>query len=1305
MNFLKYNVLLLLFAFFYIPTHPANALTGYSKRFDGYSTGIIRAVHVHDKQVWLATENGLFGLSGPDVVKFDISNSILASNYIVDIERFDKESFVIGSFGDGLYRYTVDTGKISRVSVPLRNIRSIWSISSNTKYLVLNTITDVHVLNKSSLALEFSLSQVSSQKSSDIRHVSVTEQAMWWIDSGHVVKKIDFSDHKISSYSSENNFSQDIYFSSLYVDDKDVVVGSNKGVFRLDTNEERFHSLASTDNILQRPVYKIGKNLDGDLIFSAGSLYKISISDDKLYESQEFFQTTKTNQFDAVLDFHFDQSNNFYGADGKKGFFYIPYKSNGAKILYSPSSHALDTKVDGTEVTFVASDNISQLSMDTGDLITISVKSDDSYQLIDVRDEKVWLINSNSEITEVDIEAARVTEHGNLFSSFRPGLKTRQVVVSASGKIYALVSAHNKDMVLEWDFNAMRSVFEGNVSKIAVSLSNELYLAEIYKGIYRVDLSSDSLDVKKDSSLALAGFPCLHPDRENRLWICGDGEGLYLREDKETRQLPAFANYYIRGIAQVTSSLFLVATNSGLYAYDIERHHALFLGEEFGIKDVDFEYDGLATGLQYTVVAGDENTYLIHNNSLESAIQNYLQESHTTTISLVSIQSQSANDSPRNQAFFKLESPSSVNVPGDYVSINLKIASDNFIGHATQKLEYLIEGVHSEWQVENSNPAFVKISRLPAGSYRVKSRVSDAHRQHPIAQLQLIVAPPFWRSTLAISCYVLLFLLFISAVTLITRHRNTRHQQAIAQREQEQRDLVKANKAYLKAKIGRKQQLFLRISHELQTPLSLILGPLQQMRQTPGDKQNTKRIEVINRNARRLHLLVNQLLEVERLDAVKAQPMQSYALAQQLPLILANLEAVLLARQQTLVSKLKVTGHIRLTSNALETILHRMLRFAAGRTPANGTVQLHAKCDELHLQLRILTSGEPLGEQEACQLFDQFTAPADTALREDWQNSLALVQEVVLANDGWLGVDPSSEDGMCLRISLPMVSAAKTAASAPALVMEEVRPVPVVDPDRPVIVIADNNADMRRYLLEALKTRYTCLEAGDGRQVMQIIRSVTPALIVCQAQLTHTNGISLATSINNPSEHAHIPFVLTCYSPDAGFQEQCSRAGVDAVLSQPVQVTDLQSCVARLLTLHERYRRQAINPVAPKTPFTVPQFSCSREQAFYTRVLAVLEQHYQNEGFCRADAAQALAISERQMARKLGALFNQPFNELLKRYRLHQAKALLEDGMQITQVAFAVGFGTSSYFSSSFKAEYAQTPSQYQEGAARLAAS
>ena len=1302
----RYIVLLLILLSLVAPSYgQVVSPLEFSKSFDGRSTGIIRTIEISQNEIWLGAENGLFRIAGADVLNVNSDNSILKTNYISDISNFDKSNILVAVFGDGLYLVNKRTHDITPFEIEGLDTRSTWKADVSNNYVAISTIRDLHIIDKNTRKNLVSFSSISPDSITDIRHVAIYDDNVWWLDITKGLRRLEIQTKSISYFPTSTYFANADVLTALLVEEENVLVGSNENIYSLEKSSLNVRSIIndnrSWQSVSDAAVFKLLRDPAGTLWVASDRLYQVDEKKRVLLTPKILYPLLSSSAAELVLDFTFDKKGNLFAADTQRGLFAIPSKASSVEFLGGDLEVSSDAIYDvafapDSTIYFTRENKLSAYDFDSKEIVDFILSSPGHYSIIATAKEHITLVSKLGVVEIIDTASRKSRIVDRLADHYDEDAIVTDVV-SADGKtVYMLVKGTSEDELIRWRDGEITKIFEGRLNRIALGDKSTLFVSSPYDGIYKLTENGRNVDLEKISARKFSGLACLYQDEQQRLWMCGDGEGLfYIDSAKQLKVANNFKHRYIRGIRQIDTDKYMVATNSGLYLYDLQNATVLSLGKGFGISDVDFEYDALYSDDQNLVVIGDNYSYRVHKKSLKEKLERYSDElPHVIFTAPRVYDSEDGRVKGVDKRLYEDES-NKLTIFRNETLFDIELVVSDYIEKAESLIEYRLIGSDDLWQEADHSTARVTFSSLPHGTYELQTRIKSDLENMPINSLIIHVAPPWWLTLYAFICYILVFIVVLSFGIRALKKRLNAQSEALSGKVDEQRHELTHTQTYIKTLLSRKHQVFLKVAREVQTPLALILGPLQYIKENPNDTGNGQRINVMARNAKRLHLLINQMTEIEQLEQSKKRKKQTYQIRQHIPRLLANLEPVISQKNICLSTRLRATGAITLLSGSLEKIFYSLVTSVLERCTEGTEIALHTRCEALHLVIQIRDSEPAMSEEEQASIFDNVASYGDKT-EGDWSPKLSLVREATLANAGWFGLDSDPVKGNCFSVYLPLINLSEgLSASAPA-VTEVLPKLPRVETNRPVVLIVEDNPDMRQYLADALKSDYNCLESTDGKHALQVMAAVPTCLVISDTNMPYCDGYQLISAMKADSRFNHIPFLLISEVPSTNIMQKCVDLGIDNVLVKPVDIGELRYTVHNLVGRYARSSHEK-NSVNALSPFAIPEFENARDQAFYTRFINLLAAHYQEEGFGKLEAASALAMSDRQLSRKLRAIFAMSFSETLKEYRIHRAKIMLSQGHQVTEVAYEVGFNTTSYFSRSFKASCNETPSQYQD--------
>ncbi|MDB5263416.1 MAG: hypothetical protein JWQ14_2699 [Adhaeribacter sp.] len=519
-----------------------------------------------------------------------------------------------------------------------------------------------------------------------------------------------------------------------------------------------------------------------------------------------------------------------------------------------------------------------------------------------------------------------------------------------------------------------------------------------------------------------------------------------------------------------------------------------------------------------------------------------------------------------------------------------------------------------------------------------------------------------------------------------------------------------------------KSDLFSNISHEFRTPLTLISGMVKKMQKEEKHPNERKgEYDLIQRNADRLLQLVNQLLDLSKLEAGH---LQVNKLAGEIVASLGRLAGSF----ESLFQSKEIYYHYELPSeqvhglfdaDKVEKVLTNLLFNAFKFTAPGGKVNLRVSVipevgDQIKLELLVRDTGIGVSEEHIPNIFKRFYQ-ADTSANRSYEGTgigLTLVKELVELQEGSISVSSIVGVGSTFKVMLPieLVAPEKMADSLkyedqPKRLGNENRPITEAAPETfsqdernhlPGILVVEDNADLRHFIIGSLAGQYRVLEAVNGQTGYELATENMPDLIISDIMMPELNGLSLCEKLKTNERTSHIPVILLTARADMGSKMAGLETGADDYLTKPFQLEELQMRIRNLIEmrrkLRERYRRSLI-----LKPFDV--VVNSMDEKFLLKALGILESNLSNSEFDVEMFSREIGMSRVHLHRKLKALTDQPASEFIRTFRLKRAASLMEQHYgNISEVADAVGFNSLTYFTKCFKEHFGQRPSEFIAG-------
>ncbi|RMG42272.1 MAG: response regulator, partial [Methanobacteriota archaeon] len=597
--------------------------------------------------------------------------------------------------------------------------------------------------------------------------------------------------------------------------------------------------------------------------------------------------------------------------------------------------------------------------------------------------------------------------------------------------------------------------------------------------------------------------------------------------------------------------------------------------------------------------------------------------------------------------------------------ITFEFASLDFSAPERNRYAYKLDGFNEEWIYAGASRS-ATFTNLPPGEYvfRVKGSNNDGVWNEVGAALKLHVNPPPWRTWWA---YLLYGTLLLGILYGIRRYEVNRL------RLKSRLKMEQVDKEKLTELDQMKTQFFANISHEFRTPLTLILGQVDRVLSDSTDSHERKRLEVALRNARRLLKLINQLLDLSRLEA-GSMPLkgQHQNIIPFLKNVFFSFESLAEEKQIRLVFQ---TSHEHINvffePDKMEKVFNNLFSNAVKFTEAGGKISIEVLIrntqheirenrlvrgsDPISVEILVRDTGCGIPAEQLPHVFDRFFQVEDSSRREQDGSGigLALVKELIELHGGSVSVSSVEGESTTFSVRLPVVSAANaenvngpTHPSIAQNALSHVAPDEMdkkeieCETDQPVaslksafmILIVEDHPDIRVYIREQLASHYQLLEAVNGKEGYRLACENIPDLIITDIMMPEMDGYQMSSLIKKDTRTCHIPIIML--TAKAGIEDKIEglETGADDYLLKPFSAKELRVRVHNLINtrqkLRERFREVTVVKPAEVTAIPI-------EQAFLEKVIAVTEENLGDENFNVPELAKLVGMSVSQLNRKL----------------------------------------------------------------------
>ncbi|WP_187270238.1 hybrid sensor histidine kinase/response regulator transcription factor [Pontibacter qinzhouensis] len=647
-------------------------------------------------------------------------------------------------------------------------------------------------------------------------------------------------------------------------------------------------------------------------------------------------------------------------------------------------------------------------------------------------------------------------------------------------------------------------------------------------------------------------------------------------------------------------------------------------------------------------------------------------------------------------------------------SIAIEFAALHYANPDGNKYAYMLEGFDKEWIYTDASRRLATYSNLAPGKYvfKVKASNSDGIWNEVPTTLNIGVMPPFWASIWAYILYGLFILLALYLFYYFSA-RFTKLKSKLAYES-----LIREKEHDLNQN---KLQFFTNISHEIKTPLSLILAPVERLLSVGKNNELLYgQLQTMKANGDRLMRLVNQLLDFRRLETGNSElVLRQHDLIAFLHSIIESFRTYAAQKNISLeFSPQTQTIFMRFDEDKLEKVISNLLSNAFKFTPSGGTIALEVSQDlpNDNAVIKVMDNGKGIPDEEKELIFKPFqqgitNKAGGTGL------GLTYSKALVELHGGNISVDCSKQsDGQNLTVftvtlpTKPTATITSETANSPATqaaeiaehhpmqhaALEETQPEReqlLVNGKTPSLLIVEDNDELRRYLCDYFESMYTVIEAGNGKEGLEMASKVLPDIIISDVMMPEMNGLEFCKRLKTDLKTSHIPFIMLTAKAPIENQIEGIETGADDYIVKPFNLAYLQTKVKNLLLSKERLREKYKTEITLEPSIVTP---VSPDEKLLQKLLQYVEDRIADSELNIEDICSEIGLSRTHLYRKVKALTGFSMAELIKELRLKRAMQLLKDHkFNVNEVAYMVGFNDADYFRKCFKTKFNMPPSEY----------
>lgn len=892
---------------------------------------------------------------------------------------------------------------------------------------------------------------------------------------------------------------------------------------------------------------------------------------------------------------------------------------------------------------------------------------------------------ANSNLTSDDIWSIEEDKYGDVW------------IGSLGGKIH-IYKSNNTTNQFAAPFEEQR-----HVSDMIFDGRKSMYIATAY--------GLTLIDVEKQTSKLLLGnikgtqlfnqpqITNMFKDSRNFLWL-GTSGGLTIWDLRKDSLMyfdssDGLCDNIVRGVTEDDFNNIWVTTSNGLSVITLDRTNSNKItncrnfSTNDGLKTIYFNNNSICKLKNGNIFAGTTEGYTMIDPQKIVEINQPLSKVYFTKMTLGD--TEILVDSVYNGHVVlkkSIEQVSSINLKHNDKLITFEFTTSDLINAEKIKYVYKIEGLTNQWIPTKKNE--ISITSLPPGRYilYIKACNSDGVWNNSSKMLMLNIEPPFYYSRWAMIAYILVFM---GAILFLVYRGQRRHQ---IKMEEQRRQMAHEHELQINEM---KLRFFTNISHDLRTPLTLIITPLQALLKDIGDENLKKKLEVMFKNAQQLLSLINSLLDFRKLD-VGAEILHLKP-GNIVDLINEIYSSFVVYADERKISLTINTSHDNLwidyDHDKIQKSIINLLSNAFKYTPEGGSIEIILLSNESEVSISVLDTGTGISDEDKKMVFNRFYQTSHNLRKTGSGIGLHIASEYVKLHHGTIEILDNKPCGCIFTIRFPKIVAVSNQTleeNEDVEVLEDIKRDDVIQ-KKPVLLFVDDNQDLCEFIYDNLKDEYSVLIANDGQEAIVLLKQNDVNIIVSDIMMPVMDGIELCKQIKTNIEWSHIPVILLTARTTDEHKIEGLEIGADDYVTKPFNLDILKLRILKFfewsLKSHKVFKQKLeVNP----HEITITTL----DEKLIEKAIDIVEKHISDTEFSVEMLGDALGLSRGHLYKKLIAITGKGPAEFIRTIRLKRGMQLLEKSqLQIAEIAYEVGFNSPKRFTINFKEEFGLSPSEY----------
>lgn len=856
------------------------------------------------------------------------------------------------------------------------------------------------------------------------------------------------------------------------------------------------------------------------------------------------------------------------------------------------------------------------------------------------------------------------------------------------------------------NFTRMGS-FAGRISAIIEDYHGKIWIGTSISGLYSYNIKTGKATAYQRSdnpnSITKNVITTLAIDNRKRLWVGTYGQGLCrYNEDSDnfTRydhlELP---NKIITSIIP-KGDLLWISTNKGLAVYNPDTEYLKTYSKSNGLYNEQFTPRSGVESSDGKLFLGSTGGFCyFFPQDLRENTYNPPVVLTNMTIFGKEIQA-NIPDSPIQRSIGYTDE---IILEYNQSMIGFDFAALSYIAPKENNYQYMLEGLDSGWQFTKGINNHLSYANLPAGEYvlRIKGTNSDKIWSSNEIQLKIKVLPPFLQSQLAYIIYAIMLLIILLLTVWYYIKRTEKRQKARMKRLNDEKE-----KELYNAKID----FFTNIAHEIRTPLSLIIGPLEYLMKTTNiNNAYGEYLSIIEQNYKRLYALVTQLLDFRKVDSGAYKlSYDSYRVKDTIAKVTCIFE--LSTRQKkisidisSISEKMTMVTDEEAFTKIISNLLSNALKYAKSR------ISVTAAENDSEIIITVTDDGIGITDQEKTKIFDAFYQVKNNSELNKLGIGIGLhmTRSLIQLMNGKIEAKDREDgkSGVAISVHFPKQAAVSVAPPMKRVEdtiitennAEEGEPETVL-PDEPIkkqyaVMVVDDNPEILDFLSKILSEEYFVISASSGEEALLILEKNNIDLIISDVMMEEMDGFELCGKIKTDINISHVPVILLTAKTDTESKIKGLESGADAYIEKPFSPFHLKAQLRNLLKKREKQQKTYAS-----TPLSDLHSAVHNklDEEFMNKCTDIILNNIEDSEFSVSTLAQELGMSRTSVFTKIKGIIGMTPNDFIKITRLKKACRMMVEGeYRVTEIGFLVGFSSSSYFAKCFQKQFGMLPTEF----------